>query len=127
MDFQYPNSNMLSIWAQIRFSYLIVSENLQGNGYSYIWVYTKEFSLKSSVKTGLVDGDLFNHPNDQNKCGYDGRYWHTDGCKNLKAIPVYHCYVSGWKFDPQGSIGINDLAFSVELLNKQGEISNDEK
>jgi hypothetical protein len=39
MDFQYPNSNMLSIWTQIRLSYLIVSENLQRNGYSYVWAY----------------------------------------------------------------------------------------
>jgi hypothetical protein len=127
MDFQYPNSNMLSIWTQIRLSYLIVSENHQKNGYSYVWVYTKEFSLNSSVDAGIVDGNLFNHPNDKKLCGYDGRYWHTDGCKEFEAFSIYHCYVSGWKFNPYGYIGIHELAFSVLLINKKGEISNDEK
>jgi hypothetical protein len=42
LDFQYPKSNMLSIWTHITISYLIVTENMEKNGFSYIWTYIKE-------------------------------------------------------------------------------------
>jgi len=41
----------------------------------------KDINIKNSIDSGIVDGDLFNHPNDKRLCGYDGKYWHTDGCQ----------------------------------------------
>lgn len=65
----------------------------------------KDINLTNSIDSGIVDGNLFNHPNDRQLCGYDGKYWHTDGCKAKQAIAIYHVYVTGWKFNPMDNSG----------------------
>jgi hypothetical protein len=89
---------------------------MEGNGISTIWTYSQQINVGSSIlKTGIVNGQLFNHPNNNNMCGFDGIRWHSDGCLAKNAKVLYHVYVMGFQFNPQKYTGKYELAYEIFL------------
>jgi hypothetical protein len=85
---------------------------MEGNGISYIWTYNHQITVSSSyLKTGIVHNQLFNHPNNNNMCGFDGLYWHSDGCSTINAKVLYHVYIMGFQFNTQNYTGKYELAY----------------
>jgi hypothetical protein len=44
-------------------------------------------------------------------CGFDGLYWHSDGCSTKKAKVLYHVYIMGFQFNTQNYTGKYELAY----------------